>query len=636
LLTFNYTLAGEECVIYFPERRDELAGFERFLARGDKVLGLDTETNNLDTYSRGGGLRLVQFGNAREAWVLRADLFRDAIIRALRQPRAFAVHNAAFDLPVIDFFLGVTIEELADRVIDTRIFAHLLDPRQEHEGGAGLSLKPLSAIYIDESAPDTQEGLTKVFNSLGFTKETGWANIPIDHPTYLLYAGLDVLLETRLFYELAPIVNDLGLAHLSKFEHHFQALCCVMRRKAVALDVPYIEKLRVDLAEEHGVYAGIAAKYGVDNVNSTDQVSAALVGMGEDLTELTDGGALKVDKAVLLPLADLDMQWERITAREPNPLANAVLRAKRANGWNKSYAGAFLDLRDSHDRLHASINPLQARTARMSISRPPLQQLPSKDWKVRRAVVADPGHLMISADYDQIELRVLAALADVQGMKDAIREGRDLHGYTATLVYGEDFTKFQRGLMKGVGFGKVYGGGKETLARQTGAPIDAVAHAIAEYDRVYPEVKRYAKRLQSRAEYGKKEVITVSGRHLPLDRDRLYSATNYVVQSTARDVLAQAIVDLFDAGLGDYLLLPVHDEIIAQAPEREAQEVAAEIGRIMSGDFYGVPLTASGEVTGTSWGHAYGCRKGKDGLCTVTTPHPQMLGVQHAHAVATV
>jgi DNA polymerase I-like protein with 3'-5' exonuclease and polymerase domains len=607
VLTLTHTIAGEECLIYFPQRRADLAGFEAFLSQGDEVLGLDTETTGLDMFVPGYKTRLVQFGNRREAWVLQVDLFRDAIVRALRQPRKFAVHNAAaFDLLVIDEHLGVTIEELADRVFDTKIFAHLLDPRQPHEGGAGLSLKPLSAIYVDDRAPDTQEGLTAVFRSLGLTKATGWAGIPIDNETYVRYAGLDVILETRLFYELAPLIRDLGLSDLSKFEHHFASLLAIMQRRGLRLDVPYIEQLRPQLSEESEHFATIAKRYGVTNVNSTVQVAEALLGMGEELTETTDGGAVKVDKAVLLPLADLDNGWNRIEAREPNPLADAVLRSKRAAKWQTAYVDSFLDLRDANDRLHPSIGGLQARTARMSVSRPPLQQLPSGDWKIRRAIIADPGQKMISSDYDQIELRILAALADVKGMKRAIAEGVDLHGYTAELVYGPNYSKFHRKLMKGVGFGKVYGGGKVTLARQTGAPLDAVAGAIAEYDRVYPEIARYSKRLQSRAEYGKKEVVTVSGRHLPLDRDRLYAATNYVVQSTARDVLAQAIVDLFDAGLGDHLLLPIHDEVLMQAPDNEADEVAREVGRIMSGDFYGVPLSSTGEVTGRSWGSAYG------------------------------
>ncbi|UJQ87179.1 hypothetical protein SEA_BAILEYBLU_41 [Arthrobacter phage BaileyBlu] len=608
----THMVSGDETRIYYPERRTDLAAFESFLAQGDKVLGVDTETSGLDIYSPGFELRLVQFGNEHEAWVLRADLFADVIRRALRQPRYFAMHHAAYDLKVIDRHLGVTIEELNERTFDTRIFAHLLDPRQPHEGGAGLALKPLSSIYVDNEAEDTQAGLYAEFRKITnpetgkkCTKDNGWRWIPYENELYIRYAGLDVIYETRLFKELAPLIKAAGLNHLSKFEHHLQGLTCIMERKGMLVDVAYTERLREDLLREAEEHALAAKRYGVENVQSTAQISEALLGMGEELTERTPSGLLKVDKEILSVLADLDREWERIGAREPNPLATAVLHSKRAAKWAGSYAQAFLDLRDADNRLHASIGTLQARTARMSVSRPPLQQLPSGDWKVRRAIVADPGELIVTADYSQIEMRVLAALADVPGIKKAIADGVDLHGYTAELIYGPEFSKFQRGLSKGVGFGKVYGGGAATLSRQTGAPIDDVRHAIAEYDRVFPEIKKYSAKLQSRAQYGKKEVVTVSGRHLPLDRDRLYSATNYVIQSTARDVLAQAIVDMFDAGLGDMILLPVHDELVMSVPAASAAEVAAETSRIMGGMFYGVPLVAEGDVEGKNWGAGY-------------------------------
>lgn len=629
MITLTHTIAGDECRIYFPERRQDLPGFESFLAQGDKVLGFDTETTGLDIFGQDYRVRLVQFGNAREAWVLRADLFGDVIAKTLRQPRAFVAHNAPFDLLVTDRHIGVTIEELASRVFDTRVLAHLIDPRTKAEGGAGLHLKELCEIYVDDNAPDTQEGLASIFLALhNAWKKTvsadeverwkaiagkrphmryGFTNIPIDHELYVRYAGLDVILVTRLFYELAPLVKEMGLNDLSKFEHHLQGLLAIMQRKGMKLDIAYVQKLREDLAKEHEQYSKVAARYGVANINSTDQVAEALRAMGETLTEKTGSGKDKVDKEVLMPLADLDREWERIEARTPNPLADAVLRAKRAKKWGEDYAGAFLNLADPEGRLHASIGGLQARTARMSISRPPLQQLPSGDWKIRRAVIADEGQLIIASDYSQVEMRVLAALCQDPTLVEAIKSGVDLHDFTATKVFGPDFTKMQRKISKSIGFGKVYGGGATTVSRQTGADIDAIRPAMAAYDSTFPGIKRYGQRLQKRAEYGKKEVITVSGRHLPLDKDRLYAATNYVVQSTARDLLAQAIVDIFDAGLGDHLLLPVHDELVGQAPAHEAEEVIQEIGRIMGSTFYGIPITSDPEVYGRSWGSGYKC-----------------------------
>ena len=604
---FSHTLAGQECAIYVPERRGDLAGFDAFLSRGDKVLGFDTETTDLDVYTPHHGLRLAQFGNELEAWVLRFDLFADEIRGALRQDRLFTVHNAAFDLQVVDRHLGVRIEELAGRTFDTRILAHLLDPRAESEGGSGLALKPLSAIYVDPDAPDTSADLTKVFHSYGFTKSTGWAGIPIDDPTYLRYAGLDPILAVRLFRALAPIVREVGLDNLSKFEHHLQGLLATLQRRGMLLDVPYVERLKGDLGVEEERFRQVSARYGVANPNSTRQVAEALSAMGETLTEKTKSGNVKVDKAVLLPLADLDPQWERIEAREPNPLADAVLRTKRAGKWAGTYAQAFLDLRDADDRLHPFIGGLQARTARMSISRPPLQQLPSGDWTIRRALIADPGQTIIAADYAQVEMRVLAALSRDPAMLATIASGVSIHEGVATMMFGEGYSKAQYKLAKNTGFGEVFGGGAATLARQSGVTLDVAKSAKALFADGFPEIKKFGKRLQRKAEFGKKEVVTPSGRHLPLDRDRLYAATNYVVQSTARDLLAQAIVDIEAAGLFGHVLLPVHDEIVAQAPTADAPEVVREIARVMESEFYGVKIASEASVYGSSWGSGYGC-----------------------------
>jgi DNA polymerase I len=604
--TVSVSVAGDECAIHFLERAEDVEQFERFIS-SERLIALDTEATGLDVYTPGHALRLVQFGSAREAFVLRADQFGPVIARALEAGRFFVCHNFAFDAQVLDRHLGVPIEMLGAKTFDTKILAHLLDPRAQQEGGTGHGLKRLAEVWVDPAAPDGEKVLREVFRKeYGATISTGWAVIAADHPDLVRYAGLDVLLTRRLFDVLSPMVKDVGLDHLSQFEHHLQALLATMQRRGMRLDVAYTQRLASDLEVEAEEFRGKAARYGVENVNSTAQVAAALGAMGETLLEQTGAGAVKVDKAVLLPLADLDMQWNRLGVRDPNPLAEAVLRCKRASKWRESYAQAFLDLRDASDRIHPMISSLQARTARMSVSRPPLQQLPSSDWKVRRAFVADPGQLLIACDYEQIEMRVLAALADERTMLEAIASGVDLHDFTAERIYGEGFSKQQRKIAKGVGFGKVYGGGADTLSRQTGADIGAVREAISAYDRTFPGVKRYAKRLQLRAEFGKREVITPSGRHLPLDRDRLYAATNYVVQSTARDVIAQAIVSLFEKGLGDHLLMVVHDELIAQAPAEDAREVMEAIRSVMEMDFFGVRLASDGEVVGPSWGHGYG------------------------------
>jgi DNA polymerase-1 len=257
----------------------------------------------------------------------------------------------------------------------------------------------------------------------------------------------------------------------------------------------------------------------------------------------------------------------------------------------------------------------------MSVSGPPLQQLPSGDWTIRRAILADPGQLIVAADYSAVEMRVLAALADVPRMKALIAAGADLHTETARMVYGAEFgtvkydqngkpdytgaQKKMRGLMKIIGFGKVFGGGPTGLAKQAGLPYEPVKAAADGYDEVYPEIGRFGRTLQRQAAYKGGAVYTPIGRRLPLDRDRAYAATNYVVQSTARDVLARALCRIDDAGLSHHVLLPVHDELIAQAPAADAEEVIREIGRLMETTLREVPIASEPEVYGRSWGAGY-------------------------------
>lgn len=606
--TYNYSVGGSRCYVRHLVSDEDAQEFYRWLVT-NRVVAVDTETTGLDIYSPTHKVRLVQFGSTAEAYVLEVDKFRSAIKRALNLVPYLVMHNAAYDMAVLDRHGLASLDELKGRTFDTGILAHLLDPRGKQEGGTGHGLKDLAVHHLDPNADTGQKVLHAVFRSeYKANSKTGWAKIAIDHPEYIRYAGADVLLTMRLFRVLKERVMSEGMSGLSKFEHHLQGITTGLTKRGVLVDSIYTDQLAGELYDEAQKYRMVAWKRGVDNINSTKQVAEALMAMGWTPTEFTKTGP-KVDKGVLLPLAGLTGDWQPIDGVEPNPLADAVLRAKRAEKWSVAYVQKFMQERDAYGRIHPSIHSLQARTGRMSISDPPLQQLPSGDWRVRRCMVADHGNVVLSVDYSQVEMRVLAGLSGDEVMLEAIRSGTDLHDYTAELIFGRDFTKGQRKLAKGVGFGKVYGGGAETLSRQTGADIDAVRSTIRAYDATYRGVRRYSKRLQERVEYGAPEVITPTGRRLPVDRNRAYTATNYVVQSTARDLLAQALVDVVDAGLEQYLLLPIHDELLAQAPEADAKEVAQAIKEQMTTTFAGVDIAADAEVGGRSWGSLYGAKE---------------------------
>ncbi|MFI2609638.1 DNA polymerase, partial [Kitasatospora sp. NPDC018616] len=466
-----YRLAGEPVEIKVPERADDLREFRTWWtahAAAGTLLGFDTETTGLAWTDR---IRLVQLGDTHTAWVIPVELggpFRAAAIEALAALPNLVAHNLAFDALKVDTELGIRLEDLYPRAQDSRIAAHLLDSRHDYEGGVGLSLKPLSAWYVDPAAPDTQNDLTKVFNGLGLTKENGWARIDLSHHVYELYAGLDALLVARLLPKLLDRYRAEGLrSALLPYEHQLALVCAKLQRTGMLIDPEYTKGLVGRLADEKKFFSDVAARFGVDSVNSPDQVAGALLGMGERLTEKTDSGALSVAKEVLLPLADLDQDWERLGMREPNPLADAVLRAKRAGKWSTSYAEAMLNNRDHFDRIHPKINPLGAQTGRASHSDPAMAQLPSHGWEVRRCVVAEPGHVYFSVDQQAVELRVLAALSGESRMIRAIASGKDLHGFAAEMMYGEDFDKGQRTLAKIAGLGAPPPGGGAARGRQT-------------------------------------------------------------------------------------------------------------------------------------------------------------------------
>ncbi|MFF4495514.1 DNA polymerase [Streptomyces sp. NPDC001546] len=610
--TYRHEVAGDPVTVHVPQTRADLDAFRAWLTEAERrgPIALDTETSGLDIYSPGYRLRTVQFGDAFTAWVIpweRGPVFQSAARAALRRVPRFLIHNAPFDWAVLDEHAGVPLESLAPRTTDTRLKAGLLDPRQPQEGGIGTGLKPLSAYWVDPSAPDTQGDLTQVFRSLGLTKATGWAAIPLSNPIFALYAGLDVIYTARLDPVLTRELDRLGVRPtLVQYEHELARITTTMQRAGMVLDQDYVRELSASLTAEEHHFADVARRYGVENVNAPRQIAEALTGMGEHLGERTASGAVKVDKAVLSALADLSLQGERLHVRTPNPLAEAVIRSKRAGKWRSAYADTFLEVMDAGGRVHPFVHSMAARTGRMSVTRPALQTLPSSDQMIRRALLADPGHVMISVDFSAIEMRVLAGLAGVTRMKEGFLRGEDIHWFTARLVKGEGATEKDRKVFKGAGFSKVYGGGVRTAARQTGASEEAMRRAFAEYDRLYPEIKRASTRWQREAFESGMVTVSATGRRLPLDRDRTYAVVNYQCQSAARDCLGQALLNIEEAGLLDMLKLPIHDEALLSAPREDAQDVAREVERAMTFDLFGVPIVAEAEIGGRSWGSLYG------------------------------
>lgn len=270
---------------------------------------------------------------------------------------------------------------------------------------------------------------------------------------------------------------------------------------------------------------------------------------------------------------------------------------------------------------------------------------------IRRCLIADPGMVIISADFDQIEWRILGALAGEQSIIDAAKRGESIHKLAATRMFGEGYTGDQYRFTKNLNFGWGFGGGPATLSEQTGVPIGECIKLIKDYEKAFPALTAFKRREQTAvlkaaltaAEYRTYRAIqsrmwafrantpegqrakrvlrielerllwrktatitTPTGRQLLVEADKAYKVVNYKVQPTAADIFKQALLDVMaDEELNPTVLLPIHDELLGQAPKAQAKRIAQRYGEVMSREFRGVPITAAGKVYGKSWGHGY-------------------------------
>ena len=585
----NHRVAGENVTINVVESADDLEPFMRFIET-NRVLAVDSETTGLDIYSDTFRLRVVQFGTHNNAWVVpveRGAGFQETVKFALRAVENIVIQNASYDLQVFDRHLNVGMEEMWDRVTDTKILAHLVDPRGKDEGGVGTSLEDLTRRYIDVDVANNVKGLmVELARANKTTKSNIWSVIDFDDPQYQLYAGMDTILAARLRNILGRLVPSVS-NKLIRYEHKLAEVCSMMERTGFLLDVDYTERLSEKLHCDELDYNWKAGQMGCENVNSTEQVADVLESRGVKITQKTPTGRRKVDKVLLDRLVD-----------EGDEFAHAVTEAKKARKWRTTWVDGFLKQADSAGRCHPAINPLRARTARMSITGIPAQTLPAGDWLIRQCFVADPGQRIGSIDFQAQELRVLAALSGDTTMQRAFVNGDDLHQITA------DASGVDRKIGKMTNFLTVYGGGARNLAGQADIDLNLAKKVIAGFDKAYPKVKPYSRKLQKDAQM-RGEITTPTGRVLPVDKERPYAALNYMVQSTARDITCAGLIRLHQHGLTPYLRLPIHDEVLVSVPEGKAAGAVKMIADIMSTNFNGVFMATDAEVGGRSWGSLY-------------------------------
>lgn len=587
----------EGAVVHPVRTSSDRSALWQFLQH-EPVLAFDTETEGLSFYD---DCRLLQLANATEAWVLDPREHRDVVDELTYGGIQLLAHNGAFDAIALARVMAEVnpgtlvgdVESIMGNVTDTQILSMIIDPRDAGTGGIGHGLKPLADHYLGAGAIDAQTELKAEFRSLGLNMASGWRNVPLWNETYIRYAGIDPVLTFRLHKVLDAMVTDLGHQHLSTFDHKVALICAAMTARGIRVAVDHTRATLGHLIGEQTTAEGNAAFYGVDNVNAPQQVAEALLTRGVTLTEKTPTGSWRMDKEVLSQIDD--------------PVARYVQKAKAAGKAAKSWVEPILDHGQRGGRVHARINPNRARTFRMSVTDPGLQQLPTDDWRIRSCLIADEHQLFMSCDYKAIEPRVVAHLSGEGGMIEAFANGVDIYESVAESVYGTGFTPKHRSLAKQLVLAKIYGASAKRLAIQAGVSEVDAKQAMVRLDRSYPRLARWSHRLIEKARFHGGHVTTPSGRHLPVDRGFEFRCVNHITQATAADVFKAGLIAVYDAGYGDRMLLPVHDELLFQGDEAIPDELGLVIADLMGGQLGDVPIVAEFNAAGAgrSWGDAY-------------------------------
>lgn len=570
---------------------DEADEFLRWLSERRPILSIDTETTGLKWWTPN-FLRLVQFGDARTGWTISArrwlGVAEEALTRLRDDHTPVVFHNASFDLHALES-ADLPLPDLR-HVHDTKLMHHLWRNDLNH------SLKPISERRFGQAATLGQRLLDE-----GKAKNKwDWATVPEWFVPYSVYAAMDTVLTARLAEELWQDTPDKQYDR----EMAVQLLMWRAERRGLRIDPVYTDLLREEWVREAAQLREELREYGLENPSSGKQVAFLLEEGGWEPQEWTETGLPKLDKDVYKEL----VKATGLTAE----VAERVVRYKRLVKWVGTYLDTFMRDRDATDHLHASINTMQARTGRMSITGPPLQTLP-RGPEIRNAVVPEEGEALWSIDYDAQELRLFAHYSGEAGLIQAIAEGKDMHAYAASMAYQRPYESIgkddpERQVAKNVQYARLYGAGPERMAKTAGVSEQEIVHFLNAYDRAFPDVSRFMDQVEGvgrlrHKQDGRPWVETWGGRRLGVEEDKVYSLVNYLIQGSCADLLKVKLLALDAAGLGDRIVLPVHDEVLFSFPEDEGEEMTAEACRILSEyEAFDVPLPVTPAGPSPSWG----------------------------------
>jgi DNA polymerase I-like protein with 3'-5' exonuclease and polymerase domains len=542
------------------------------------AIGLDTETTELDPYL--GRLRLIQLAAPDAVYIVDLNRFADGDLKQgealapLRQlltsPRPIKIaHNAKFDAKFLKYNLGVDLVGVFDTLLASQLVS--AGDIEERHGLAAITER-----YLNETVDKSERLSNWEFElseaQLEYAARDAAVLLPLRDKLIERIKALDLIQCAQLEFECLMPVVDIELNGFYMNKHRWLEQLSV------------VEKTRGELANELqemlGEGVAQASLFGPPraniNLDSQQQVTESLTRLG-------------------IPLPDSTRNWKLQPLAAEYPVVAKLLEYRTMQKALTSYGQNMVELiNPKTGRLHADFRQIGAPTGRFACTNPNIQQVPHA-VEYRRCFTGHPeGRRLVIADYSQIELRILAEFSGDQAFVDAFRSGADLHRVTAAQVFGveqDQVTPDQRSFAKGLNFGVVYGIGAQRFSIMTGLSVTEAENVLRRYFATYRRLDSYLRESASRA-VSDKQARTASGRLVkfnfdPSDRQQVSmtqrNGKNAPIQGTSADILKRALRLLNDdlRGTSGRIVNIIHDEIVVEVDEGEAEEVAKKVERAM-------------------------------------------------------
>lgn len=524
----------------------------------------------------------------------------DAIRPALTNPAIPKyAHNAGYDYVMLNRY-GIEVNPVG---FDTMIAEWLRAPDSKFLGLKNLARQELN-VHMTEISTLIGSG----------KKQITMDKVAVEQAAP--YAAADAAITMRLVHFLRPRLEELNLTTLNEtLELPLIPVIAAMEQHGVVLDTRYLKDLSSRMGEmlaklEEEVIS-VSGGYGKFNINSPKQLSDMLFGkLGlptEGVRKTTQG--YSTDAAVLESL------------KGQHPIIDHILEYREISKLRGTYVDALPELINPQTgRVHTSYNQAGAATGRLSSNTPNLQNIPNRSelgLEVRRSFVAPSGMKLLSVDYSQVELRILAHISQDKTLLEAFAQGQDIHAATAAAVYGiplEQVNKEQRGFAKRVNFGLIYGMGPHRLARDSNLSFNEAKAFIDTYFARLPGVKKYLEDTKQAARkgpiytlFGRRRVFAVlqSGSTPQAIQAEERVAINMPIQGTAADIMKRAMIDLYNElnrrRMNAKMMLQVHDELVLEVPQDDVLETTDLVVNVMEGAYkLDAPLRANAQV-GDNW-----------------------------------